>query len=208
MATETEMTDVEFKEAVKKIWEFINKIRENRSELAKLFGAMSKPQLSTAKREFKGVLKADEIERLAMGGRGKIAPHLYLPERTLPANLIKQLSKPVLDFLNNPSNTINLWTCHGVKIKTVGQLNPFELNQITDKKKILDDPEDQYRKIYWAQKKKIEDLEKDADMLQRIVASRRPGYVLVIGRSQDGTIDEKSRILCPIKNLRELLPVN
>ena len=107
------------------------RVREAWKDAAGLLARLSGPQLDEVKRRFRGVVTADHLERLAMMGGGKLAPHLALPEKTISAQLLKRLPESTLGALNDPAREVEVWRPDGrVFTRRMRELSQMELQQI------------------------------------------------------------------------------
>lgn len=188
------MKDSEFQQAREQLKKIVSEVRLRGCEAAKLLARMSNPQLQIVKQDFRGIWSSDQIERLAMCGRGEIDTWLALKQKSLPASVLRRLPDEAIKVLNDPDSDVELLTQRGVKVRKVGTLSSVELSQITDAKKGILKAEDQAKKIMLPPKEMPTDDLEDA---QSIKLSEDRKFLLV--KAQHVTV----RI--PMKTLRRFV---
>jgi hypothetical protein len=59
---------------------------------------------------------------------------LALRQKTIPASLLRRLPKETLATINDPENSVDFWTMHGVVSKRVDHMSSFDWDQVLDNK--------------------------------------------------------------------------
>lgn len=137
------LEEKEFKDARARISQVAKDMRSGAKEIASWLAKMSRPQLRIIKRDLRAHFSADHVERLALWGKGVIAEHFGVPQKTLPARVLRSLPAVALKNLNNPDHPVELMTMGGLKIITVGNMNAVELATAVDPVDGILPPEDQ-----------------------------------------------------------------
>lgn len=188
------MKESEFQGARDRLKEILHDIRSRGSEAAAILSRMSHPQLQIVKQDFKGIWSADQIERLALFGRGIISDWLATRQKTLPASVLKRLPEKALEVLNNPESEVEVLTDKGVKIRQVHTMSSVELAQVVDPKKGILKAEEQFKR-HLIQPKKIDTT--DIEDAESVKLSEDRKYLLV-----------KSKLVTvriPMKTLRKVV---
>jgi hypothetical protein len=193
----TPMSDDEFGSMRERLKALIAKIRENGAEAAKILSRMTHSQLKIIKQDFKGIWSADQIERLAMYGRGIISLDLASRQKSLPASVLRRMPKTALAVLNDPESEVELLTVKGVRIRQVKDLTTMEMTQVVDVNKGILKAEDQARRIITPSKPQKPVSDNDIEEPSSIKLSDDRRYVLVVTKCVTVQI--------PIKTLRRIV---
>jgi len=102
-------------------------------EASDLLARLTGPQMDQVKRRFRGIVRADHLDRLAMFGRREIGEHLAIPERSVRASLLRRLPAATLAALNDPDREVEVWSADGhVFAKRLCTLCDYEFDQVVD----------------------------------------------------------------------------
>lgn len=204
-----QLTDDEIPGALNEIRECVENLRKNCLRIAALLGRMSVPQINRAKEELKGILTADNIERLALCGRGKIAPHLALPDAPFSASMLRRLRGSILRQINDPKCLVKIYSPapKGVVSKPVLKLSRAEVCQCFDPETGFIEPHIQARRFTDSEGQPPAGLG-----LRRSLGSNetKKEYERFLKLRQDGAFllifgEEGSCIRVPIKTLKAMI---
>lgn len=122
----------EFRDMCERINSIIEHIREYYVELSDMLSVMSVPQIQQIKRNLRGILKSEHIDRLVLYGRGKLPLYLASAEKSLPAPVCRRLSYQAIQDLKDAQREVPVYTKTGVIPKRLDQMTPIELQQVVD----------------------------------------------------------------------------
>lgn len=184
------------------------RVREAWKDAADLLARLTGPQMQEVKRRYKGIISADHLDRLAMLGAGKLSPHLALPERTIPASLLKRLPDLTLAALNDPDREAEVWHRDGkVVLRRMGEMNQLELGQVVNDETGEIRTADQQRRAFLAMAKRpIENLKADSLVFEGLTLNDGTAEAFVYLRDpadEPGT--KRYTVTIPVKTLRSLL---
>jgi hypothetical protein len=182
------------------------RVRECWKDASGLLARLTGPQLQEVKHRFRGVITSDHLERLAMYGQGKLSPYLALPEKTLPASLLKRLPQAILDALNNPDREVEVWRTDGkVFIKRLGQLSQMELEQVINQQGNILSADAQRKRFLALAKRSVDNPQADELVFDGLTMGAEGEAVLYWRHDEDQPGTKRYAGAVPIKTLRSIL---
>jgi len=129
-----ELTSDEFNKILEHLDKLFGRAVECFAEAAKLLGQLSRDRLKEVKARYKGKIKPDFIERLALFGQNKIAEYLAQEVPLLPASTLRLES--VRKVVNDPDRVVEVYLPARGRVlpKRICELNAREIAQVLDPK--------------------------------------------------------------------------
>ncbi len=201
-----ELPEQEFRESLKELRSIFERVLTGFIEAAGLLAPMSSLQIRAVKREFRGFVTADHIDRLALLGRELISEWLAQPSRVVSASMLKR--REVRDALNDPEKLVDFYDpgSHRVLPRRVGSLNGREVAQVLTRDGKIRTPKQQQR---WLQEalsapKALPEPE-ETYVFEGARAAGDEGCVLIYGRFEsDEANTRRCAVRVPLKTLRRL----
>lgn len=161
----------------------LESFREKAVQWAGVLARMSREQVQEVKRIAKGVLSADQVERLVLCGRGELHVAFATRPRSVRASVVRRLPPAARKDLMEPDTPVEVVTPRGTIVKPVGELNAKEINQVyAPGKGRLGVREQQARMLKPAPAQRKIDAAADQAYLFDGLHATSDGKVLVYGR--------------------------
>ena len=201
------VTAEDLKAIMGKLDVIFQRIREAWKDAAGLLSRLSGPQMDEVKRRFRGIVTADHLERLAMMGKGELAPHLALPEKIgLPASFLRRLPESTLEVLNNPNREAEVWRPDGkVFTRRIGQMSQMELAQVVGKRGEVLKADAQRRRYLSMARQPVENLKADALIFDGLTLGENGEAVMYWRHDEDDPGSKRYSGTVALKTLREIL---
>ena len=146
MSPQRELTQAEFEKLRSQFVGVVKACSDKLLQSAHLLARMSRYHLSLVKKDCKGILSADHIDRLALYGQNKIPLHFAQKVTTLRASLLRRLPAETKKLVSNPDSEISLWSEKGVYSKRVKNLTKYDWGRVLDRNCNIQSPTAQQRK--------------------------------------------------------------
>ena len=196
----------EFEQACDQIEKIIADARKKIiTEAAPILGRFNRRQLQIVKQRLRKMfgMKAEQVERLHMLGKGQIPAYLAEREKSVLPSLWRSMPQEIKQRFEDPCGAVKVLTPTGKKTLMARDLNAMQWNQILEPHKGIRSLADQ-RRFMLPLNEETPHKNGEADVFESLQVSDN-GYVIVYGKPADGKGSRTSAIKIKLSQLRRLI---
>lgn len=126
----TPLPDKEFDKLVKEMTKWVGEFEQKMIKWAPQLARLNHVQKKKLRKELR--ITNDRLERFILFGEGVMAQHLALRDQSIRASIFKRLPASARKELNDENAVFPIVSERGVSRKSIGEMNPFEINRLVD----------------------------------------------------------------------------